>query len=72
MSVTCRVQAGGLEVRIRDRGRPFDIAAAPDLPPDALREGGRGVFLIRRLMDEVESCPSDEGGNELRLFRRRP
>ncbi len=70
--VSCRAGGPGLEIRIRDQGQPFDIAKAPDLPPDELREGGRGVFLIRRLMDEVESQRSPEGVNELRLFRRRP
>jgi serine/threonine-protein kinase RsbW len=69
--VTCRSSGQGLEVRILDQGQPFDIAGAPDLPPDELREGGRGVFLIRRLMDEVESRRSPDGTNELRMLRRR-
>ena len=55
----------------RRGGQPFDIAGAPELPPDELREGGRGVFLIRRLMDEVESHRSPDGTNELRMLRRR-
>jgi serine/threonine-protein kinase RsbW len=69
--VTCRLSEPGLEIRIRDSGQPFDIAGAPELPPDELREGGRGVFLIRRLMDEVESHRSPDGTNELRMLRRR-
>ena len=70
LTVVCRSSGDGLEVSVRDRGRPFDIGIAPDLPPDELREGGRGVFLIRRLMDEVMSHRSPDGINELRLFRR--
>jgi serine/threonine-protein kinase RsbW len=70
LSVACRPTEQGLEVRIRDQGKPFDLSAVPHLPPDALREGGRGVFLIRQLMDEVSSS-SDAAGNELRLFKRR-
>jgi serine/threonine-protein kinase RsbW len=70
LCLACRVVERGLEVRVRDQGRPFDIGTAPHLPPDELREGGRGVFLIRRLMDEVESQQSADGVNELRLFRR--
>ena len=69
--IACRASGQGLEVRIRDQGQPFDITSAPELPPDELREGGRGVFLIRRLMDEVESQRSPDGTNELRMLRRR-
>ena len=69
-TVACHRQPGGLEVRVRDQGKPFDIQAAAELPPDELREGGRGVFLIRRLMDEVDSRRGADGANELRLFRR--
>jgi anti-sigma regulatory factor (Ser/Thr protein kinase) len=71
LCVACRADERGLEIRVRDAGLPFDIGAAPDLPPDELREGGRGVFLIRRLMHEVESQRSADGVNELRMFRRR-
>lgn len=70
LSIACRAGGGGLEVLIRDRGQPFDISQATELPPDELRDGGRGVFLIRRLMHEVESRQLPDGGNELRLFRR--
>ena|SRR5437764_9739733 len=70
LTVVCRSGGEGLEVRVRDQGRPFDIGVAPELPPDEFREGGRGVFLIRRLMDEVISERSADGVNELRLFRR--
>src|SRR5262245_16620602 len=38
MTVACRSSDEGLEVRVRDQGRPFDIGIAPDLPPDELRE----------------------------------
>jgi anti-sigma regulatory factor (Ser/Thr protein kinase) len=70
LCLACRANEQGLEIRVRDQGQPFDIVAAPHLPPDELREGGRGVFLIRRLMDEVESQRSPDGVNELRMLRR--
>jgi serine/threonine-protein kinase RsbW len=39
---------------VRDEGQGFDIDTLPDpLHPDnLLRDGGRGVFLIRQLVDE--------------------
>lgn len=71
LTLACRPTSRGLEVRLRDQGKPFEFEAVPELPPDELREGGRGVFLIRQLMDEVSSTTAPETGNELRLFKRR-
>jgi serine/threonine-protein kinase RsbW len=53
-------------LRVRDEGRGFDPASVPDptLPENLERPGGRGLFLIRHLMDEVEY---NERGNEVRL-----
>jgi anti-sigma regulatory factor (Ser/Thr protein kinase) len=44
---------------IADGGPPFPIA--PGLPPDALAETGRGLFIVRSLARKVEldSQPSD-------------
>jgi serine/threonine-protein kinase RsbW len=44
-----------LEVAIQDEGVGFDPEAVPDptLPENLERAGGRGVFLLRELMDEV-------------------
>jgi serine/threonine-protein kinase RsbW len=40
---------------VHDRGSGFDPQAVPDprLPENLYSEGGRGVFLIRHLADEV-------------------
>lgn len=55
-----------IEVRIADRGGGFDPGDLPDptLPENLARPGGRGVFLIRKLMDEVEY---NDVGNSLRM-----
>ncbi len=44
-----------LVITIADQGRGFDPAAIPDplAPENLLRGTGRGIFLIRSLMDEV-------------------
>lgn len=57
-------------VRIVDQGSGFDHRSVPDpTHPDNLeRSGGRGVFLLHKLMDEVEY---NERGNEVRFVLHR-
>lgn len=56
-----------------DHGEPFDIETVPHMEPGELRYGGRGVFMMRSLMDEVRSDGAKNGwGNLLRLFKRCP
>ncbi len=54
--VTCLVRGKRLIIRVRDEGKGFDPAALPDpLQQDnLLRESGRGVFLMKQLMESVE------------------
>jgi serine/threonine-protein kinase RsbW len=54
-----------------DEGAPFDIATVPQLPPGEVRIGGRGVYLLRALMDDVTCERRGEQGNILRLVKRR-
>ena len=46
-----------LELRFQDRGAPFDPLAKPDADtsPEATlnREGGLGILLVKKTMDEV-------------------
>jgi len=53
-------------VRVVDQGPGFDPDQVPDptLPDNLERAGGRGLFLIRQLMDEVEY---NDRGNAVRL-----
>jgi serine/threonine-protein kinase RsbW len=53
-----------------DQGPGFDPDAVPDptLPSNLQRPGGRGLFLIRKLMDEVQF---NDRGNAVRLVLRR-
>jgi serine/threonine-protein kinase RsbW len=58
---------------IVDQGAGFDLAREerrdPTTPENIQSEEGRGLFLMRKLMDEVER--TDEGGNTIRLTLRR-
>ena len=69
-----------LVVEVTDQGGGFDMAAlatAPDASDWLEREDGRGVFLMRSLMDHVESQCVGEcrgwsgGGHLLRMVLRR-
>jgi serine/threonine-protein kinase RsbW len=64
-----RVAADAVVVRISDEGGGFDPDAVPDptLPGNRTRSGGRGLFLIRALMDEVEFNPR---GNAITMILR--
>jgi len=55
-----------LSVLVRDEGTGFDPGKVPDprLPENLERPGGRGIFLIRELMDEVDFI---DCGNCVRL-----
>src|SRR5207244_3030889 len=72
LQVQCRVLAGAIEVAVSDEGEPFDVTAVPHLDPSELRLGGRGVFLMRALMDELSCQPRGERGNVLRMVKRWP
>jgi serine/threonine-protein kinase RsbW len=62
-------------VTLRDRGTPFDPTShpLPDLSPRLRkrRPGGLGVYLIRRLMDQV-SYQVQDGVNTLTMVKRLP
>ena len=62
-----------LVLEVRDEGEGFDMqecAIDPTLPDERDREDGRGLFLMRALMDRVERF--DRDGNVVRLTLRRP
>jgi serine/threonine-protein kinase RsbW len=68
--VAVAVDASAVEVEVRDEGAGFDPSIVPDptLPENIERPGGRGIFLIRELMDEVHYGPP---GNSVRMVLRR-
>jgi serine/threonine-protein kinase RsbW len=71
--VRVRVDADTLVVEVADEGRGFNIDACTVDPtePDRLTgEQGRGLFLMRKLMDQVE-CIADGSLNVVRLTLRR-
>lgn len=58
-----------LHIRVYDQGQGFDLDAVPVPNFEALDERGRGIFLIRELMDGVAYRKID-GGNVLEMYKR--
>ena len=61
----------GLSVRVRDEGTGFDPTELPDplAPENLLKSSGRGIFLIRSFMDQVELRQVPEGGMEVMMVK---
>ena len=59
----------GVLIVVRDPGPGFDPAQVPSPVVGELiyREGGRGIYLINRLMDHVSY---ERGGAEIRMIKR--
>jgi serine/threonine-protein kinase RsbW len=61
IQIQCYFGPDGIEIHLLDEGEPFNIETVPHLDPSELRIGGRGVFLMRTLMDELSSQPRGAG-----------
>jgi serine/threonine-protein kinase RsbW len=61
-----------LAIRVRDQGEGFDpeMVANPLDPENLLKGSGRGIFLIRNFMDDVQLRRAPEGGMEIRMVKR--
>ena len=72
--ISCRFQKGRLIITLLDHGKPFDPSKveAPDLKADLLdrKIGGLGIYLMRKLMDEVH-YETTKAGNLLTLVKRK-
>jgi serine/threonine-protein kinase RsbW len=61
-----------LTIRVRDQGEGFDPTevADPLAPENLLKSSGRGIFLIRNFMDDVQLQRAPQGGMEIRMVKR--
>jgi len=70
--VRCSVEVNpeAITIVVKDPGEGFETAAVTDVSDDGvnLTSHGRGIFLMRGLMDEVTYS---HGGSELTLKKRR-
>ncbi len=66
-SVRCAFEEGELQIEIRDNGAGFPFEQVGASPPGEEAARGYGIFLMRRLMDDVRY---DQRGTRVRLRRR--
>ena len=74
IEIDCSTVGGELKIVMRDQGKPFDPSSVPE--PNVKGDlserkiGGLGIYLMRKLMDEVTYETSAEGGNVLTMTKR--
>jgi serine/threonine-protein kinase RsbW len=53
--IRCRCEPDGVSITVKDEGSGFDITKMPDptAPQNIASVHGRGIYLMRTLMDEV-------------------
>ena len=74
IEIECNMSGNVLKIIIRDQGKSFDPSSVPEPNVKAdLSErkiGGLGMYLMRKLMDEVSYESSAERGNVLTMIKR--
>jgi serine/threonine-protein kinase RsbW len=63
-----------LVIRVEDEGDGFDPSelADPLAPENILKSSGRGIFLIRNFMDDVQLQRGKHRGMEIRMVKKVP
>ncbi len=75
IDITCEVLEDGLQVMIYDDAEPFDPSEIPE--PDVnvsledVKPRGLGMYLMRKMMDEVQYEANPNNGNTLTMIKRR-
>ena len=74
LEISCGMRDGAITIIMVDHGESFDPSAIPlpDLKADLSERkiGGLGIFLMRKLMDEVH-YESKKSGNVLTMIKRK-
>lgn len=75
LDITCDVYGDTLTITMRDTGNPFDPSSVkpPNLKADLSERqiGGLGLYLMRKLMDEVHYESNAKTGNLLTMIKHR-
>jgi serine/threonine-protein kinase RsbW len=72
VEVEVSIDGGFVDILVSDEGDGFDPAAVRDplAPENLFRTNGRGIFYMRRFMDEVAYDAARSGGTSVRMRRR--
>ena len=75
IDLSCGMESDQIRIVLIDYGEPFDPSAIPlpDLKADLSdrKIGGLGIFLMRKLMDEVHYEPRPDKSNVLTMIKRK-
>jgi len=75
LELSCSVQDNTIKIILTDHGEPFDPSEIPlpDLKADLSdrKIGGLGIFLMRKLMDEVHYESRADKSNKLTMIKRK-
>ncbi|GAB4456184.1 MAG: hypothetical protein OHK0041_20970 [Anaerolineales bacterium] len=76
LEISCEVKNGVMTIIFVDHGAPFDPSEvpAPDLTADLSKRkiGGLGIYLMRKLMDEVHyKAEPQKNRNTLTMIKRK-
>lgn len=72
VKVTCITSSKAIEITVRDMGEGFTVENVPD-PTDVqnlMKTSGRGIFLMRTFMDQVEWKHHSDGGTVVRMTKK--
>jgi serine/threonine-protein kinase RsbW len=74
IEITVQPVDQGVQLKIRDWGQSFDPASVPlpniEAPLEERALGGLGLFLVQKLMDEVQFETSGGDGNVITVIKR--
>lgn len=73
--IECKISTKGLEILLKDKGRKFnpDHVSEPKqgVPLDEVGYRGAGLFLMKKMMDEVNFEFQKQGVTILRMFKNK-
>jgi serine/threonine-protein kinase RsbW len=69
IKISIHVQENELLIRVRDKGKGFDLQSVPPPDLDNPTGGGLGLFFIKTLMDTVQYYQA-KSGNVLEMRKR--
>ena len=72
--ISCELQGHEIVITIRDRGKPFDPNSVPlpdiDADLENRRVGGLGIYMMKKMMDEVKYSFDVKQGNRLEMRKK--
>ena len=75
LDISCVMEKDAIRIILIDYGEPYDpsIIPIPDVKADLSERkiGGLGIFLMRKLMDEVHYEPRADKSNVLTMIKRK-